>query len=101
MLGTLSPTTTNHHADDNGNGSTLAIEHIVPFGCLIDDLFQAQERKIHALVSENGTQATESCANDQPSQGVLGKRSIHDAVGAEFGQQATGGAENAFGVWDA
>ena len=88
VLRSLSPTTTNHHADHDWDGAAFAIKHVIPLGCLIDDLLQAQQREIEALMRQDGAHASKCSAYHQPRERVFGKRSIQDAVTAKFVHEA-------------
>src|SRR5947209_5567689 len=98
MLRALPPTATNHHPDHDWNCAAPSVEHVIPFGCLIHDLFEAQQREIYALMREYGTHSAEGRADDQPRQGVLGERRVHDPLFAEFSDQSASGPENAFRI---
>src|SRR6266404_6519149 len=82
-----------HCANHNGR-YRFAAEHITKFGCLVEDLIEADSHKIDKHELHDRAQTTRRGADGCPDKGRLGYRSVHDPI-SEFSVKPFGNTEYA------
>ncbi|MFN8543861.1 MAG: hypothetical protein U0807_06615 [Candidatus Binatia bacterium] len=99
VLRPLAPAAPDDEPHDERHACAAA-EHVVPLGGVVEELVEAEQREVDALVGENRAPADQRGADRDPGHRVLGRRHVHHSAAAVFRREAGGRAEDTLGIGD-